>query len=207
MNSRRWLILPLVAISLAVAQTEEAYRQYVAHIQTALGLHEGATVADIGTGNDPDHPLHISKAVGNSGKVICVDIDDKALEHLRGKLKEKGTTNVETHLGKSDDPLLTDNSLDAVLISNAYHHFTDYASMLRHIRAALRPEGRLVVIESISEKNRGLTREGQVKDHELSLEILSGELKAAGFESRNGAETLVNNGGVLRYLISAQVAK
>jgi ubiquinone/menaquinone biosynthesis C-methylase UbiE len=208
MNRLRWSALfGLVAISFAVGQTEDQYRQFVAHVQQALGLHEGAIVADIGTGDSPDHPLHISKAVGPSGKVLCVDINEKALEQLRGKLKEKGAINVETHLGKVDDPLLSDNTLDAVLISNAYHHFTEHASMLRHIRAALRPEGRLVVIESISEKNRSLPRERQLIDHELSPEILGSELKAAGFESANGAETLVDNGGVLRYLISARVSK
>src|SRR5204862_17453 len=122
----------------------------------ALALKEGAVVADIGTGDDPFHPLHIYKAVGSSGKVLCVDIDEKALEQLKGKLKEKGATNVETRLGKPDDPMLPANSVDAVLISNAYHEMLEHAAMLTHIRAALRPEGRLVVIESISEKNKSL---------------------------------------------------
>src|SRR5258708_36106405 len=116
MDRIRWPLFPLLAISLAFAQPEEQYRRFVAHIQTALSLHEGAVVADIGTGDDPDHPLHISKAVGPSGKVLCVDIDEKALEQLRGKLKEKGANNVETHLGKPDDPLLSDNTFDAVLV-------------------------------------------------------------------------------------------
>jgi ubiquinone/menaquinone biosynthesis C-methylase UbiE len=158
-------------------------------------------------GDDPDHPLHISKAVGSSGKVLCVDIDPKALEQLKGKLKEKGAANIETQLGKSDDPLLADNTFDAVLISNGYHHFLEPRAMLAHIRTALRPEGRLVVIEAISEKNHSLPRDGQVKDHELSPEMLSAELNAAGFEIPNGAETLVDNSGVLRYLVSARVAR
>src|SRR5947209_9798413 len=124
-----------------------------------------------------------------------------------GKLKEKGATNIETRLGKTDDPLLPDNSFDAVLVSNAYHHFSESAAMLAHIRTALRPGGRLVVIESISEKNRNLPRKRQVEDHELSPEVLGAELKAAGFEFPNGAETLVDNGGVRRYLFSARVPK
>jgi ubiquinone/menaquinone biosynthesis C-methylase UbiE len=207
MNRLRWSILPLVAISVAVGQTEEQYRHFIAQVQNALGLHEGAVIADVGTGDAPDHPLHIAKAVGSSGKVLCVDISNKALEQLKARLREKGAANVETHLGKPDDPLLSDNTFDAVLISNAYHEMPEYASMLRHIRTALRPEGRLVVIESISKKNRSLPRERQVKDHELSPEILGSELKAEGFESVNGAETLVDSGGVLRYLISSRIAK
>jgi ubiquinone/menaquinone biosynthesis C-methylase UbiE len=196
-----------MAVSLGFGQTEQEYRRFVAHVQNALALKPGAAVADIGTGDSPYHPLHIAKAVGSSGKVLCVDISEKALEQLKGKLKEKGAANVETHLGKPDDPLLSVNAFDAVLISNAYHEMPEHASMLRHIRTALRPEGRLVVIESISEKNRGLPRERQVKNHELSPDILGDELRAAGFEIPNGAETLVDNGGVLRYLFSALVAK
>ena len=201
----RWAFLSVVAISLAFSQTEEEYRRFVAHIQTALELKDGAIVADVGTGESPEQALHISKAVGESGKVICVDIDEKALETLRAKVSVDGLKNVETRLGKPDDPLLPARSVDAVLIAFAYHHFSEPAAMLKHIRTALRPEGRLVVIEAISEKNRALSREGQIRDHELSSELLSAELRAAGFEIPNGAQTLVENGGVRRYLVSARV--
>ena len=192
---------------MVLGQTEQEYRRFVAHVQDALALKPGAAVADIGTGDDPFHPLHISKAVGESGKVICVDIDEKALDKLRRKLEENGVKNIQTQLGKPDDPMLPANSMDAVLISNAYHEMPEHAAILTHIRAALRPDGRLVVIESISEKNRVASRDRQIKDHELSLETLERELRAAGFESRDGLETLVENGGVLRYLISARAAK
>jgi hypothetical protein len=57
------------------------------------------------------------------------------------------------------------------------------------------------------EKNRHEPRERQITDHELSPEILSGELKVAGFEIPNGVETLVENGGELRYLIAARLPK
>ena len=205
MSRLRWSVLPLVAVSVVLGQNEEQYRRFIAHVQSALALKPGAVVADIGTGESPEQPLHISKAVGNSGKVICVDIDEKALEQLQAKLKGNGLTNVQTQLGLPDDPKLPAASIDAVLIAFAYHHFADPAAMLAHIRTALRPEARLVVIEAISDINLHSPRERQIKDHELSPEMLIGELKAAGFDIPNRAETLVENGGVLRYLISARV--
>jgi hypothetical protein len=64
-----------------------------------------------------------------------------------------------------------------------------------------------VVIEAISENNRHEPRERQIKDHELSPDILSGELTAAGFEIPNGVETLSDKGGDLRYLLAARLAK
>ena len=203
----RWTLLPIAAICLAFGQTEEQYRQLVEHIQTALALKSGAVVADIGTGESPEQPLHISKAVGSSGKVICVEIDEKALAKLRTKLNEDGLANVETRLGKPDDPTLSAHSVDAVLIAFAYHHFEEPSAMLAHIHSALRPEGRLVVIEAISEKNHDLSRERQIKDHELSSEVLGRELTAAGFEIPNGAETLVEGDGVRRDLFSARPTK
>jgi SAM-dependent methyltransferase len=180
------------------------YRQLVGHIQTALALKSGAVVADIGAGESPEQPLHISKAVGSSGKVICVDIDENALAKLRTKLHEDGLTNVETRLGKPDDPMLAAGSVDAVLIAFAYHHFEEPSAMLAHLRAALRPGGRLVVIEAISEKNRDLPRERQINQHELSPDVLGRELAAAGFDASNGAETLVEGDGMRRYLFSAR---
>jgi ubiquinone/menaquinone biosynthesis C-methylase UbiE len=103
--------------------------------------------------------------------------------------------------------MLPPSTVDAVLIAFAYHDFAEPSAMLAHIRTALRPGGRLVVIEAISEKNRGVPRERQIKDHELSPEVLGGELSAAGFEIANGAETLVDSDGVRRYLFSARAAK
>jgi ubiquinone/menaquinone biosynthesis C-methylase UbiE len=70
--------------------------------------------------------------------------------------------------------MLSARSVDSVLIAFAYHHFSESSAMLAHIRSALRPEGRLVIIEPISDKNRNLSRESQIKDHELSPEVVGG---------------------------------
>ena len=126
----RWAILPVLALSLAFSQTEEEYRRFIAHIHTALEVKHGAIVADIGTGESPEQALHVSKAVGEAGKVICVDIDEKALEKLQATINEDGPKNIETHLGKPDDPMLPANCVDAVLIAFAYHHFSEAAAML-----------------------------------------------------------------------------
>jgi predicted methyltransferase len=54
--------------------------------------------------------------------------------------------------------------------------------MLRHIRAALKPGARLVVVEPMHDSSRGLTREKQVAQHDIEIEIVDKELQAAGFE-------------------------
>jgi ubiquinone/menaquinone biosynthesis C-methylase UbiE len=197
------LLLAAGAVGLT-AQEGGQEERFLSRVEAALALKPGAVVADIGTGVVPQFPLRLAKAVGDGGQVICVDISAKALEVLRGKLDAGGGAGVRTQLGKADDPMLPDGGVDAVLIAYAYHEMTEYAAMLRHIREALRPDGRLVVIEGISEKNRDAARERQVENHELSPEYVERELRAAGFELVNGVERLVETDGVLRYLAAAR---
>ena len=196
-----------VAASPVASEEREAQSKFIAHVQRALALKPGAAVADIGTGVSTEHPLHISRAIGDSGRLLCVDIDEKAIATLRGKLEESGIANVRTQVGKADDPMLAASSFDAVLVSYAYHHFAQPQALLAHIREALRPGGRLVIIEQISAKTRELPREDQVKHCELEPRILESELKTAGFESVNGVETLDVTKGEARYLIAARVAR
>ena len=72
--------------------------------------------------------------------------------------------------------------MDAVLIRNAYHGMPEYRSVLKGVMSGLKPGGVLIVIEAIHEKHRNLSRELQVKEHEIAPEIVEAELREAGFE-------------------------
>src|SRR5437016_4320380 len=165
------LAVSLLACSALFGQDEAIQRKFFSDVHRALALKPGAVVADVGTGDDPLHPLHIASAVGASGRVVCVDIDQKALDKLKKSLPAD-TNNIEIQLGKTDDPLLPSASFDAVLISNAYHEMTEHAEMLSHVRKALKPSGRLVVIEAFVESRRNLPRDEQTKNHVFSPELL-----------------------------------
>lgn len=93
---------------------------------------------------------------------------------------ETGVTYVEFVVGEPSDPKLPKHAFDSIMISNAYHEFTHPRPMLRHIREALKPGGKLVVLEAITPKMRDRGRDEQVKAHELAPAILEGELEAAG---------------------------
>jgi len=200
-----------LAVSLLICgglfgQDEDVQRKFFSDVHHALGLKPGDVVADVGTGDDPLHPLRIAKAVGASGRVVCVDIDQKALDKLRKSIPAD-TTNIEVQLGKVSDPLLPNASFDAVLISNAYHEMTHHAEMLAHIRQALKPTGRLVVIEAFVESRRHLPRDEQTKKHEFPPDLLDAELRATGFDIVSREEPLLLDGSTIRYLIAAQPAK
>jgi ubiquinone/menaquinone biosynthesis C-methylase UbiE len=168
----------------------------VKRIQSALELKAGGAVADIGSGDSPDLSLEIVQAVGDSGSVVYVDVDAAAVERLGRKLKD--VKNARVQVGKVDDPLLAPASLDAALIVFAYHEMREHAAMLGKIFRALRPGGRLAVIEASTDKFRGSSRENQVKEHEISVKIVEKELKLAGFEVKT--ESLREGDGVLRFL-------
>ncbi len=71
--------------------------------------------------------------------------------------------------------------LDGALIVNAYHEFAEHSSMLRHVRAALKPGGRLVLVEPIA-RAEDTVRAAQTRRHTIAIELVENELKEAGFE-------------------------
>jgi ubiquinone/menaquinone biosynthesis C-methylase UbiE len=132
-----------------------------------------------------------------------VDIDQSALDKLKARLPEQ-TKNIETQLGKPNDPGLPGTTLDAVLISNAYHEMSDYKEVLAHLWRALKPRGRLAVIESIHQTRRQADRSEQVKHHELAPELVEEDLSAAGFRVLNRAEVSARSDNSVTFLVSAE---
>ena len=203
---RRCAVAVFVVGVMASAQQgdrAEEYRKFIGKIHAAMGITAGSVVADIGSGDSPDHPAHISKAIGPTGRLVCEDIDGPALRKLAGRLKADGVQNVEFIVGRLDDPLLPPHMFDAITISNAYHEFAEPAAMLQHAREALKPTGKLVVIEAISVRMRGKTRAEQAKEHEIAPETLRREIEAAGFRDTE-LVTLRDAEGTTRYLVSAR---
>jgi predicted methyltransferase len=186
----RWASLALAGLVLAgvspaaqghgsEAQREQGQR--AADIFAALGAKPGAAIADIGAGQG-FYTIRLAKAVGVTGRVLAVDIDAARVRALRERAAADGLSQVEVIEGRTDDPRLPPASLDGALIVNAYHEMTEYASMLAHIRAALKPGGRLVIVEPITEARRAERRDAQTRRHEIAPAIVQEDARAAGFE-------------------------
>jgi predicted methyltransferase len=154
--------------------------QKVDEIFAAMAIRPGATVADIGAG-DGFFTSRLARAVGPDGRVFAVDIDDKALERLRKRLDEDAIRNVTVVKGATDDPKVPERVLDSALIVNAYHEMDQHQSVLAALRRALKPEGRLVIVEPVREARRGRPRADQARDHEIDPEYVLRDARAAGF--------------------------
>ena len=146
-----------------------------------LQLRPGDIAADVGCG-DGFYTIPLARFLGPSGKVFAVDIDESALVKLKEHLTEDGLKNVEAIRGAGDDPKLPAGALDGALIVNAYHEMTAHEAILRHVLAALKQGGVLVLMESIWDKNETKPREEQVKHHELAAEVARQEVEKAGFK-------------------------
>jgi len=113
----------------------------------ALRLAPGQTVADVGCGNG-FYTFRLAALVGPRGKVYAVDIQPEMLAMLAEEAKRRGgAENVESVLGSLVDPRLPEGSLDLAFLVDVYHEFSHPEQMLRALRKALKPGGRIVLVE------------------------------------------------------------
>ena len=103
-------------------------------------------VADIGAGSGV-HARLFAEAVSPGGKVYAVDIMQEFLDHIEATCKGKGITNVLCVLGSDTSCNLKPGSVDVAFSSDTYHHFEYPFKMMASIRAALRPNGKFILID------------------------------------------------------------
>ena len=112
----------------------------------SLEFQPGMVVADIGAGSGV-LTLQIAAIVGDTGKVVAVDVQQEMLDRLAKKMKLQKIDNVELVLGTEKSPKLPKASIDLALMVDVYHEFAFPYEMLRDITAALKPGGRIVFVE------------------------------------------------------------
>jgi ubiquinone/menaquinone biosynthesis C-methylase UbiE/rhodanese-related sulfurtransferase len=168
--------------------------QRLPDVLKALDAKPGAIVADIGAGSG-FYTVRLAQAVGDAGRVYAVDISESSLRDLRSRVERDGLKNVEVIKGDVDDPNLPEASLDAALIVNAYHEMTEHQAMLTAIRKALKPSGRLVILEPISPSRRTASRSDQTRQHEIASELVMQDARSAGYKIATLEEPFSNHSG------------
>src|SRR5262249_35075354 len=110
----------------------------------ALDIKPGQVVCDMGCGNG-FYTLELAKLVGAEGKVLAVDIQPEMLHMLAERARDGGISNIETIQGTVADPKLPPESVDLILLVDVYHEFSHPEEMLRAMRRALKPGGRIAL--------------------------------------------------------------
>ena len=158
----------------------------------AMGVSRGDWVADVGAGNGY-YSMRLSQMVGAEGKVFAEDISTYSIDGLNQRVKAFDLRNVGIVKGEVDNPKLPSDSLAAVLIVDAYHHFTQYQSMLGQLLHALKPGGRLVIADYSLPAHRTQSRADQLKIHEIDPELVRAEVTQNGFQVVKCEDPFVKN--------------
>lgn len=151
----------------------------------ALQIPKGATVADIGAGTGYMTML-LAAAVGSTGRVYANDLQPQMIAMLRQRLAAKNVENVTPVLGDIDDPKLPAAAIDLVLMVDVYHELSRPQTMLQRIRAALKPAGRLALVEYRKEDPSIPIR----FEHKMSVAEAKMEVEAEGFALSKVDESL-----------------
>lgn len=143
----------------------------------AMGLTRGMAIADVGAGTGL-FTLAFAEAVGPEGVVYAVDVTPGFLAHIRGKVEKAGLTQVRLVQASDRSSELAPGSVDAIFVSDAYHHFEYPQHTLASLRAALRPGGVLWIVDFIREDSSDAWLKAHVR---AGKAVVLGELAAAGF--------------------------
>ena len=140
-----------------------------------LDLAPDSIIADIGAGSGY-YSFRLAGLIPN-GKIIAVDIQQEMLDYLKDEAARRNIGNVEPHLGTIDSIKVDPDTLDAVLMVDAYHEFSHPVEMLQSIRSALKPGGRIYLLEY-----RGEDPRIPIKPlHKMTVEQAVREFEALGF--------------------------
>jgi FkbM family methyltransferase len=111
----------------------------------AMDLQPSDVVADLGAGTGY-FTLRIAPEVPN-GRVYAVDIQPEMLSIIRERMRKRELHNIKLVRGAPDDPKLPDSTLDAALMVDAYHEFSHPREMMVHLKEALKPGGKVYLVE------------------------------------------------------------
>jgi ubiquinone/menaquinone biosynthesis C-methylase UbiE len=150
-----------------------------------LEIPSGASVADIGAGSGY-MTVRLASQVGPSGRVYANDVQPQMIEILRRRLEKRKITNVVLVQGEVDDPKLPASTMDVALMVDVYHELSQPQLMLRHIREALKPSGRLVLLEYRKEDPSIPIR----IEHKMSVREAKLEVEAEGYALSKVDESL-----------------
>jgi ubiquinone/menaquinone biosynthesis C-methylase UbiE len=162
-------------------EKEEAPSKAIA----ALRLKPGQTVADIGAGSGY-YSVLLAGAVGATGRVYATDIQPEMLALIKKKLDALPIPQIQLVLGTTSETRLPDGSVDLALMVDVYHELSEPQVFLRSLKRALKPGGRLVLIEFRKEDRRVPIRE----EHKMTVREARTELEAEGYKFQEVIDVL-----------------
>lgn len=129
-----------------LTRKEREQEEHCKTLLKALNVKPGQAVCDMGCGNG-FYTLRLAKLVGKQGRVLAVDVQPEMLHLLDLRAKQSRFENIEPIQGTLTDPKLPEGEVDLILLVDVYHEFSHPEQMLQAMRRALKPHGRLALVE------------------------------------------------------------
>jgi ubiquinone/menaquinone biosynthesis C-methylase UbiE len=142
-----------------------------------LQIKPGMTVCDMGCG-DGYYTQELAKLVGPMGKVLAVDIQPEMLQELSRRCNDRGIENVEMVLGQPHDPMLPSDSIDLILMVDVYHEFSNPVEMLASMRASLKKDGNIALVEFRAEDPQVPIK----PEHKMTKKQIHAEYSVNGYQ-------------------------
>jgi predicted methyltransferase len=177
---------------LNVVEAERDQWQRPSDVIQVLDLRPGNVVVDLGCGSGY-FTLKLSAPVGPSGRVLAEDTRRLPLMFLWFRTFQRNQHNVSIVLGEPDDPHLPMQGVNAVLIANTYHKFTDSQPILAHVFGSLASGARLVVVDRQPHPAELGSGNAAREHHEVSPDQVEKELRQAGFEIVGREDHFIEN--------------
>jgi ubiquinone/menaquinone biosynthesis C-methylase UbiE len=151
----------------------------------ALKIPRGAAVADVGAGAGY-HSIRLARRVGAKGTVYATDVQPEMLRMLRTNARSAGVANLKPVRCTQLDPGLPEEAIDLILMVDVYHECSDPEATLQGLWSALKPRGRLVLVEFRAEDP-----EVPIKpEHKMTLDQVRREIEPQGFTFKESLEFL-----------------
>jgi SAM-dependent methyltransferase len=135
------------------------------------GVRPGMVVADIGAG-EGYYTVRLAPVVGPKGRVLAQDIVPEVRDRLALRVQRERLDNVAVRLGTPDDPMLPKRSFDRIFLVHMYHEVASPYAFLWHLRAGLKPDGEVIVVDA----------DRPVPRHGIPPDLLSCEFAAVGLK-------------------------
>lgn len=145
-------------------------------VVAALAIHPGMAVADLGAGTGY-FLAYLSRAVGPQGTVLAIDTEPNLVDYMRARAEKEGLANVLPVLATYEDPRLPAHGVDRILVLDTYHHLSDRLNYFERLRAALKPDARIVIVDW----HKRELPEGPPVEHKLDRQQVVDEMRTAGY--------------------------
>jgi ubiquinone/menaquinone biosynthesis C-methylase UbiE len=146
-------------------------------VLAVITVESGDRIADIGAGTGY-FTIPLARAVGAEGMVYGVDIESSMVKYLGERAKKEGLAQIKAVLTRPDAPGIDSSSVDLVFICDTWHHIDDRLVYLEKLKQALRPGGRVAIVDF----KEGDLPVGPPAGHKLTDQDVIAEFAAVGMK-------------------------